>query len=479
MPWPAVGHRRRPRPEAAEAAGQRPAAETQRPVARRGGLIEAISPKKGGKEAEAGAKKKYSFLRGGNREPHHEKCLAMTKHCPEEMREGLMESAKISRFQLLRAIGWGRTSTVYRARCWASGTVCAIKVYQKARMQPVNYQQVIREIKIHSQLDHRHIVKMYAAFEDGHNIYLVQEYAKGGDLYQELKSAKELLSEKEVVQSFVEPLVSAIQYLHARSIMHRDIKPENVLLHENVIKLADFGLALDATSERPATRLGTLDYMSPEVLACPTKKSGEAFGPKPVALYDSKCDIWAIGVFAHELLTGSAPFGSQLNSQKDVQYKILHAPWEPPKHFTPTAIKFIRGALQKSPRERFRIRDLVGHPWLTKHSRLQKPATYVHGVKQRTINQDNLRRMLTYSSTFDGKNLIALDKPAQKEETPRSTHAAARIVGETDAGELDIRGEALSGFSVKMPHPSSALTDAKGSSSPTSTLSAVDLLNMC
>ena len=71
----------------------------------------------GGPAAE---RKKYSFLRGGDREPKHERCLAMTKHCPEEMREGLMECAKISRFQLLRAIGWGRTSTVYRGRCWSS-----------------------------------------------------------------------------------------------------------------------------------------------------------------------------------------------------------------------------------------------------------------------------------------------------------------------------------------------------------------------
>ena len=53
-------------------------------------------------------------------------------------------------------------------------------------MQPVNYQHVFREIEIHSQLDHLHTVKMYAVFEERHGIYLMQEDANGGDLYQDL-----------------------------------------------------------------------------------------------------------------------------------------------------------------------------------------------------------------------------------------------------------------------------------------------------
>ena len=53
-----------------------------------------------------------------------------------------------------------------------------------------------------------------------------------------------------------------------QGIIHRDIKPENILLMaDKSIKLADFGLSIDATSERPVTRAGTLDYMAPEVCA--------------------------------------------------------------------------------------------------------------------------------------------------------------------------------------------------------------------
>lgn len=55
-----------------------------------------------------------------------------------------------------------------------------------------------------------------------------------------------------------------------QGIIHRDIKPENILLmSDRSIKLADFGLSIDATSERPVTRAGTLDYMAPEVFTLP------------------------------------------------------------------------------------------------------------------------------------------------------------------------------------------------------------------
>ena len=253
-----------------------------------------------------------------------------------------------------------------------------------------------------------------------------------------------------------------------------------MLLHEKTVKLADFGLALDATTERPATRLGTLDYMSPEVLSCPSRKSSEAFRAKPVALYDSQCDIWAIGVFAHELLTGSPPFGSQLNSQRDVQFKILHAEWEAPKHLTPTATKFIRGALHKSPRIRSRIRDLVGHPWLTKHSRLQEAVTYVQGLHQRTINEKKLRQMLTYSSTFDGKNLYAVSGKCLSTLEARKP-VSASITGIPVDEVCPTPEKPLTGFSVdaRPRTPPAAGPGPKGSDSPTSTLSAVDLLNMC
>ncbi len=61
------------------------------------------------------------------------------------------------------------------------------------------------------------------------------------------------------------PALLALRYMHAQGVVHRDIKPENILVTATSIKLADFGLSINADQERPVTRAGTLDYMAPEV----------------------------------------------------------------------------------------------------------------------------------------------------------------------------------------------------------------------
>lgn len=130
--------------------------------------------------------------------------------------------------------------------------------------------QVSREIEIHGSLLHPNIIKLYAAFEDGDGIYLVQELAAKGDLYLELSRHGGYMLEAHVVKHVMQPFLAAMTYLHSLGILHRDIKPENVLLGpDGEIKLADFGLAINTSKEKPMSRVGTLDYMPPEVSIIP------------------------------------------------------------------------------------------------------------------------------------------------------------------------------------------------------------------
>lgn len=91
------------------------------------------------------------------------------------------------------------------------------------------------------------------------------------------------------------PLLSALSFIHARGLIHRDLKPENILLGEdNNIKLTDFGLSINQELEVANTRLGTLNYIAPEILKCPFKqhplenKESDSFG------YDNKVCIFHV-----------------------------------------------------------------------------------------------------------------------------------------------------------------------------------------
>ena len=123
--------------------------------------------------------------------------------------------------------------------------------------------QVEREIRIHIELQHTNIIKLYAAFEDDANVYMVQELATEGDLFQQVKSGNgSRFSERRAAQNVILPFLEALAHIHKRGIIHRDIKPENILIGSGgTIKLADFGLAIDLNEERAVTRTGTLDYM--------------------------------------------------------------------------------------------------------------------------------------------------------------------------------------------------------------------------
>ena len=106
----------------------------------------------------------------------------------------------------------------------------------------------------------------WGAFEDEHHIILVIDHAADGDLFDMLRQTHGQMKEPDVVTRILRPFLCGLSYLHARNIIHRDIKLENTLFSaDGTLKLADFGLSIDTSEENPVTRLGTLDYMSPQV----------------------------------------------------------------------------------------------------------------------------------------------------------------------------------------------------------------------
>ncbi len=296
---------------------------------------------------------------------------------------------RVEDYDLHKQLYKGKASLLYAATCRATKARVALKLYRKARLSELNWAQVEREVRLHSALVHPHIVALYAAFEDADHVYLAQEFAGGGDLYEELKRSGGAMAEARVAAAVIAPALAAVRYLHFLGVIHRDIKPENILLASPhlpldgtggdaggtgaclsapglVVKLADFGLSINHRVERPVTRAGTLDYMAPEVLVCPEKARPEDNKEKAVLEYDPSIDVWALGVLAYELVSGRPPF--ERATRAETCDCIMYRRPSFPAWMSAGLVAYVSSSCSKSARKRPGAVDMAHHPWVASHA---------------------------------------------------------------------------------------------------------------
>lgn len=217
----------------------------------------------------------------------------------------------------------GRVSLVASAVCKKSNQGVVLKAYIKSKLSSSLREMVEREIRVHGRVKlHDGVVEFLGWFEDEVQIVLVQEHCSGGDLYRHLVLNGGQMSEDLALREVMYPMIHALLRIHRMNICHRDLKPENMFFAvdqhgDRCLKLGDFGLASDLLEMRD--RVGTLDYMAPEILlqrdessfSMEHQMSGPEDGKKQVEAakpYTVKVDVWAVGIIAYELLTGRPPF---------------------------------------------------------------------------------------------------------------------------------------------------------------------------
>eukprot|EP00798_Chlamydomonas_sp_ICE-L_P012871 gene12871-5377_t len=267
-------------------------------------------------------------------------------------------------YQLGEKLYTGYSSSVYKACCKKSGQAVVLKVYTLAKVCDLYKFQIYREVRLHASLQHENIIHLYAAFQEGDKVVMVEEYAGGGDLFSLMQKYGGRLSERMTVSLVMEPFIRVIQFLHSKGVAHRDIKPENIMFTKDMrLKLSDFGLAIDMREERGVTRAGTLDYMPPEVLKCPFKSYPEENKDNINLSYSSSMvDSWALGILSYEMLVGFPPFYDQ--HRQGTENRILVQDPVCPSYLSDDAQSFVKMALKKNPVERPTVLDMLHHSWI-------------------------------------------------------------------------------------------------------------------
>lgn len=211
-----------------------------------------------------------------------------------------LQNALGSNYQLDRELPGGGMSRVFVATEVALGRKVVVKVLPPELAAGVNRDRFRREIQVVAQLQHPHIVPLLSAGEQGDLLWYTMPYIEGESLKTALERKKQFTA-RDVVR-ILHDIVDALAFAHARGVIHRDIKPANVLAQGAHALVTDFGVAKALSAALPLSgvtsagiAIGTPAYMAPEQLA------GD-----PTA--DHRMDIYAVGLLAYELVTGSSPF---------------------------------------------------------------------------------------------------------------------------------------------------------------------------
>ncbi|XP_016060227.1 PREDICTED: serine/threonine-protein kinase SIK3 isoform X2 [Miniopterus natalensis] len=198
-------------------------------------------------------------------------------------------------------------------------------------------------------LCHPHIIRLYQVMETERMIYLVTEYASGGEIFDHLV-AHGRMAEKEARRKFKQ-IVAAVFFCHCRNIVHRDLKAENLLLDANLnIKIADFGFSnLFTPGQLLKTWCGSPPYAAPELF-----EGKEYDGPK--------VDIWSLGVVLYVLVCGALPFdGSTL---QNLRARVLSGKFRIPFFMSTECEHLIRHMLVLDPNKRLSMEQICKHKWM-------------------------------------------------------------------------------------------------------------------
>jgi len=263
-------------------------------------------------------------------------------------------------------LGQGAYGSVTAVRRKIDGEQFALKMVKIGGDSDATFEEIRNEVAIQKRLDHPNIAKIYESYEDVPNkmMYIVMECCTGGMLVSRMKKHRHGYGEK-AAATIMEEMLSAVLYCHTHGVVHRDIKLDNMIFQgpeeTSELKLIDFGFAnvVKPGREGMFEQLGTPSYMAPELWERDDSKAST-----------SAVDMWALGVCAYMLLSGTKPFYHKDLEQRRwlIRHKQLEFPAADWAHVSADAKDFCQRMLRKKAHSRPSASEALALPWITKRS---------------------------------------------------------------------------------------------------------------
>ena len=282
-------------------------------------------------------------------------------------------------YEVLKVVGKGAFGQALLVRHQSSSVAFVAKEIDMANMSKRDIDGSRNEVAVLAQLDHPNITKFIESFEHVNKIYIIMEYADGGDLATKIKKQKRELrkpfSEEQILTYFIQVCL-ALKHLHKKHILHRDLKTMNVFLtSSDVVKLGDFGVSKQlGTVGLANTVCGTPYYFSPEM--CRNEP------------YSSKCDVWSLGVMLYELIMLTKPFQAKdIKSLMQVIATGVYHPINDKLGHSEELRELTRSLLNLDPSQRPNIPTIMSSPYMQRNLK-----NFARAIREKEAAQANLAK---------------------------------------------------------------------------------------
>ncbi|KAH6563154.1 hypothetical protein BASA50_005312 [Batrachochytrium salamandrivorans] len=295
------------------------------------------------------------------------------------------KTKNVGNYELHQTVGEGSFAKVKLATHRLTKQKVAVKIIDKTKL-PDEYslKNIHREAQIMRMIDHPNVIQLFEVMETRKNLFLVMEYASGGELLDYIIANGKL--KEEDAKTFVRQILSALDYAHSLKVVHRDLKAENLLLDSNMcIKISgevyfkmysapasvysetssntyyeifygyymhilDFGLSniFDPVSVL-ATSCGSPVYSAPELI-----EGKKYIGPE--------VDAWSLGINVYAMVVGDLPFADA--NLTALYESILRGKYELPSYLSAECKDFISKLLVLNPKKRATISQMRDHSWI-------------------------------------------------------------------------------------------------------------------